>query len=325
MEKKERINAAILKILRSQEGYVSGERLSRFFSISRAAVHKRIVSLREAGYELESVTKKGYRFLSYPDVVHAALLLSGVETSYIGKEILSFEELDSTNSYAKKVASECSEGTVVIADAQTKGRGRRGRDFHSAKGEGIFCSVILKPAISPGRAVFMTAIAAAAVSVTLSDLGADTRIKWPNDILLNGKKIAGILTEMSGDIERVDHVIVGIGLNVGNPVFPDELMATASSLKMEGYDFSRQEIFWKLIRNLEEMYEDYLGGDRQRILEILRTRSAVIGKEVFIYTEQEKKSAFVLDIAEDGSLLADIEGEGRKKLNFGEISIREKV
>lgn len=324
MEKKELVGAAILRALRGREGFVSGERLSKTLSISRAALHKKIDSLREAGYEVESVTRKGYRFLSYPDAVDAPLLLSGAQTKYIGREILSFEELDSTNTYAKKIAAESPEGTIVIANEQTKGRGRRGRSFYSAKGEGIFFSVILKPDISPEKAPFITGLAAAALSMALDDLGVKTRIKWPNDILLNGKKIAGILTEMSGDVEKVEYIILGIGLNVSNRFFPEELRETASSLKMEGCGGSRQEIFWKLICSLENLYEEYLKGEKSGILKTLRERSAVLGREIMILTAEGQKSAVALDLSEDGGLIVDIRNEGRQKLSFGEISIREK-
>lgn len=317
------MNAVILKALRGTSGYVSGEQLSAMNGISRAAIHKRITFLREAGYEIESVTKKGYRLLSCPDTIDDFLLLSEVETSLIGRNIITLDEVDSTNEYAKKIASESPEGTVVIADAQYKGKGRRGRSFYSQKGSGLFFSVILKPDIAPQKAPFITGIGSCALVLVLEDLGKKAQIKWPNDVWMNGKKISGILTEMSGDIEKVEYIVLGIGVNVRNTFFPKEIESIASSLELEGLKISRQQLFCLLMKRLEELYMDYLRGEHHRILRILTEYSCILGKEIVIHNDKEVRYAYALSIDEDGALVVSVEGGGKRRLNSGEVSIRE--
>lgn len=324
MKFRENINAIIIRTLLDSETYVSGEQLSEKIGISRAAINKRIAALRREGYQVESVTNKGYRLLSYPDVVDAELLSAGLRTTKMGASLIGLEAVGSTNEYAKKIATESPDGTVVIADEQTMGQGRRGRSFHSEKGQGLFMSFILKPKIPPQKAPLITGIGAAAVALTLADLGIESEVKWPNDILIRGKKVCGILTEMSGDIEQIEYVILGIGLNVRNSEFPEEIKEIASSLWREGYEMDRQQLFWRFAQKLEELYMEYLSGRKERILEVLRKYSCVLGKEIILYGAEGERSALAIDLDDEGALVAEIKGEGVITLNSGEISVRER-
>lgn len=324
MSQNENINASIIRQLVDAKEHVSGEYLSELLGISRAAINKRINTLKNSGYQIESVTNKGYRLLSYPDIVEASLLLSRTNELSIGRHIISLDETESTNEYAKKIAADSPEGTIVIADAQTKGKGRRGRSFYSEKGQGLFLSIILKPKIPPKQAPLITGIGAAAVVLSLQELGTDAEIKWPNDVLVHGKKVCGILTEMSGDIEQIEYIILGMGINVSNECFPQEIQGIASSLKIEGCSVSRQVFFWKMVEHLERLYTEYLGGNRSNLLTVLREYSCVLGKEILIYGSDEVKEAVAVALDEEGALVVTVEGEGRQTLNSGEISIRER-
>lgn len=324
MRLSENINAIIIQTLLDAKTHVSGELLSEKLGISRAAINKRIASLKNSGYQIESVTNKGYRLFSYPDAIDAQLLSAGLKTKKIGEKIIGLTQVGSTNEYAKKIAAESPEGTVVVADEQTTGKGRRGRSFHSEKGQGLFMSFILKPKIAPQKAPLITGIGAAAVILTLEEFGIKSQVKWPNDLLIQGKKVCGILTEMSGDIEQIEYVILGIGLNVRNSDFPEEIREIASSLWREGYEIDRQQLFWQLVQKLEELYMEYLSGGKDRILEVLRKYSCVLGKEIILYGAEGERTALAIDLDDEGALVAEIKGEGVLTLNSGEISIRER-
>lgn len=304
--------------------FISGEELSKQLGVSRAAIWKHIKALREEGYNIESVNKKGYRLLEKPnDLLTLQNIGYGLETKFMGKNILHFDTLGSTNDYARSVANDEKDGTVIISEEQTKGRGRLGRGWKSKESEGIWMSIILKPDIIPYEAPFITLIAGSSIVKALDNLGIRTLIKWPNDIILNGKKICGILTELSAEIERVKYVIPGIGINVKTMEFPDEISGVATSLYKEGYKVSRVDIVKNILMEFEKLYTDYIDNkSKEKTLDICRNYSAIIGKKVYVIKGDNKELVDCLDINEAGNLIIKTKEGIEKEIVSGEVSIR---
>lgn len=314
----------IQEILDNKSKFISGEELSKKLGISRAAVWKHIKSLREEGYNIESVNKKGYRLIEKPDdLLTYDNIYHNLNTKILGKKIIHFDTIDSTNDYAKKIGNEESEGTVIISEEQTKGRGRLGRNWHSNLSEGIWMSIILKPNIVPYKAPFITLIAGASIVEALHKLGVNAKIKWPNDIILNEKKICGILTELSAEIERINHIVLGIGINVKTMEFSQEICDVATSLYKENYIISRVDIVRNILLEFESMYLEYINNNsKEKVLDICRRHSAIIGKEIYTIRDEEKKLVRCLDINEEGNLIIKRNDGSIKEIISGEISIR---
>ena len=259
-------------ILDNEKEFISGEELSKKLGISRTAIWKHIRILRSQGYNIESVNKKGYRLVDEPtDLLNPQNIYRNLKTKFIGKNVLHFETIDSTNDYAKKIGNELRDGSVIISEEQTKGKGRLGRVWESKAGEGIWMSIILKPNIIPNKAPFITLIAGASIVKALNILGVDAKIKWPNDITINNKKLSGILTELSAEIERVNYIVVGIGMNVKDTDFEEELKDKATSLYKENYNVSRVDIVKEILCQFEKLYLDYIEkDDKKEVLDICR-------------------------------------------------------
>lgn len=317
------MNKTIIQMLiDSDSEYVSGQNISDKLGITRAAVWKRISKLKELGFEIESVTKKGYKLLSYPDILNKELIEIGMKSDFIGHSVEVLESVDSTNDYAKKKAKELVDGSVIISLEQVKGKGRRGRSFHSGKGDGIYLSIILKPGFEPTKAPFITSIAGAALVNTFNKFNIQTKIKWPNDVLINGKKVAGILTEMSADMEFIEYIVLGVGINVSGLEFPNELKNIATSLKLEGYDVKKLSIIWQFIYEFELLYNLYLNENTSEVVNILRNNSSVLGKQINVHYMNEIESAIAVDINNQGALIIKTQEGEVKELSSGEISIR---
>ena len=317
------MNKTIIQMLiDSDSEYVSGQNISDKLGITRAAVWKRISKLKELGFEIESVTKKGYKLLSYPDILNKELIEIGMKSDFIGHSVEVLESVDSTNDYAKKKAKELVDGSVIISLEQVKGKGRRGRSFHSGKGDGIYLSIILKPGFEPAKAPFITSIAGAALVNTFNKFNIQTKVKWPNDVLINGKKVAGILTEMSADMEFIEYIVLGVGINVSGLEFPNELKNIATSLKLEGYDVKKLSIIWQFIYEFELLYNLYLNENTSEVVNILRNNSSVIGKQINVHYMNEVESAIAVDINNQGALIIKTQEGEVKELSSGEISIR---
>lgn len=314
----------IQEILDNKSKFISGEELSKKLGISRAAVWKHIKSLREEGYNIESVNKKGYRLIEKPDdLLTYDNIYHNLHTKILGKKIIHFDTIDSTNDYAKKIGNEESEGTVIISEEQTKGRGRLGRNWHSNLSEGIWMSIILKPNIVPYKAPFITLIAGASIVEALHKLGVNAKIKWPNDIILNEKKICGILTELSAEIERINHIVLGIGINVKTMEFSQEICDVATSLYKENYIISRVDIVRNILLEFESLYLEYINNNsKEKVLDICRRHSAIIGKEIYTIRDEEKELVRCLDINEEGNLIIKRNDGSIKEIISGEISIR---
>lgn len=316
----------ILELLRRQEGFLSGEDIGRELSITRAAVWKGIKKLREEGYEIEAVTNRGYRLTNPETMYNKRELEQGLKTKTMGQTIYFYEETDTTNNRARELALEgAPEGTLVVAEKQTAGRGRRGKVWESPLGTGIWMSLVLRPQIAPAEASVLTLLCGLATAEAIeAETGLSAGIKWPNDILINGKKAVGILTEMDCEMSEVHFVIPGIGINVNTASFPPEIAEIATSLYLEcGKTVSRRRLVHKVLERLEEHYETFLRtGSFAAMLEDYRKHCITLGKEVHVLG-REPFFAEALDITPEGELLVRRADNGKEEVVFsGEVSIR---
>lgn len=316
----------ILELLRRQEGFLSGEDIGRELSITRAAVWKGIKKLREEGYEIEAVTNRGYRLTNPETMYNKRELEQGLKTKTMGQTIYFYEETDTTNNRARELALEgAPEGTLVVAEKQTAGRGRRGKVWESPLGTGIWMSLVLRPQIAPAEASVLTLLCGLATAEAIeAETGLSAGIKWPNDILINRKKAVGILTEMDCEMSEVHFVIPGIGINVNTASFPPEIAEIATSLYLEcGKTVSRRRLVHKVLERLEEHYETFLRtGSFAAMLEDYRKHCITLGKEVHVLG-REPFFAEALDITPEGELLVRRADNGKEEVVFsGEVSIR---
>ena len=312
-------------MLRDTDGYVSGQELCNKFGVSRTAIWKVINQLKEAGYEIEAAQNKGYHLIAAPDVMTEAELESLKNTQWAGCEIYCFDSIDSTNTKAKELAEAGHpSGTLVVADQQTLGRGRRGRSWESPAGTGIFMTRMLKPDINPNNASMLTLVAAMATARAITEVtGEAAQIKWPNDIVMNGKKVVGILTEMSAQFDYINHIVVGIGINVHNEEFPEEIAKTASSLLLEcGHRIHRASLIEAFLEEFERLYAVYLetedmSGLQKEYDSLLVNR----GRQVRVLDPKEPFEGKAMGITKKGELIVDT-WESRKLVSSGEVSVR---
>jgi len=300
----------LLGYLKEKSGsWISGELLSNKLSVSRTAVWKHVCKLKEEGYVIESATRKGYLFREPSDVLTPYEVGAGLDTRIFGtKDIVCLKETDATNLRAKELAgSGAPEGTVVIAETQTMGRGRKGRTWFSPYREGIYVSIIVRPEISPSAAPRMTLMAAVAVAEALDSLvQLKVKIKWPNDILVNDRKLAGILTEMSMEMDEVEYMVVGLGLNVNTPArsFPEEIGGNATSILIEtGERFSRVDLIQAYLKCYDNYYEILKRNGFAPIMKRWKEFSDIIGRRVTVDVIGKKHIGKVVDIDDDGVLI----------------------
>ena len=315
----------IVERLYLEKGFVSGEEISKEHGLSRTAIWKHIKALREDGYEIESRTKKGYMLISRPDNIDFDQMQKDLQTSIIGKEMFYYESLESTNTRAKEIAFQAKEGSLVIAEEQTSGKGRMGRVWSSPKNKGVYMSVILKPNTDPVNVARLTLLGAAAINLALKDIGIKSEIKWPNDVVINGKKVAGVLTEMHSELGVINYVILGIGINANLNLdqIPEDLKEKATSLKaIKGEKIDRRELFVRLVTRIDELYKEFiLTGEIDGTIQICKDNSAVIGKEIHVHQGKEKRQGRAIELNKNGELLVEFE-TGVENLFSGEISIR---
>ncbi|RKW38333.1 MAG: biotin--[acetyl-CoA-carboxylase] ligase, partial [Lachnospiraceae bacterium] len=233
------------------------------------------------------------------------------------------DEIDSTNEQAKKIAKNAREGTIVVANIQTNGKGRRGREFESKRG-GLYFSIILKPDVAIEKVPFITQLAACSIYKALNEMGVDISIKWPNDIILNDKKICGILCEMSCEIDYLSYVVAGIGINMKKVDFEEGLEKIATSLEQEGYELDNLELFWNILKYFDYFYKKYTMHDYAEMLDILRENSYIINKNIDVLTSNEKRKAKAKDIDEKGFLVVEYENGDIEHINYGEVSVRKR-
>jgi BirA family biotin operon repressor/biotin-[acetyl-CoA-carboxylase] ligase len=243
----------------NRDRWVSGEELSKGLGLSRAAVWKHVQGLRQDGYAIDSATRKGYRFRGAPPLLLPTEIRGGLGTTVWGqREIIHTFEMDSTNALAKSLAAQgAPEGTLVVAEHQTAGRGRLGRRWHSPPGEGIYVSLIIRPSLSLQEAPKLNMLlAVAAAEAVIGETGLPVRLKWPNDLMIKGRKAGGILIEIGSEMDRVEYAVAGVGLNVLTAKFPGPLDRTATSIFREsGRSISRAGLLRALLGRLEALYD----------------------------------------------------------------------
>lgn len=320
------MNNDLIQLLKEQTDYISGEDISNKFGISRSAIWKQINALKNKGYIIEGVSRKGYKLISSPDTLLESELSTYLSTNNIGKNIIHYNSINSTNDKAKSLAREGAvNGTIIIAEQQTSGKGRLGRIYLSPKG-GIYTSIILRPNIEPIYASKITQIMAASLYKTLLNLGISTTIKWPNDIYLNEKKISGILTEMKCDMDRINYVIVGIGINVNisSDDLPEEIKDIASSLEIElGHKIDRLKLLTNLLQEFERLYDTLVdGNDLTEVIDICKKNSILIGKEAYHITSRGKEQVLCIGLSNEGELIVKDSNGLEQKIISGEITFR---
>ena len=322
----------ILKILKdADKNFISGEELAKKFSVTRTAVWKHINTLKKIGYEISSVEKKGYRLESTPDILLPEIIQENLQTKIIGagKNFFYKTSIDSTNNFAKKIATEgAADGTVIVAEEQTGGKGRLERNFFSPKGKSILFSVILRPKCTPKDAPKFTLMAAVAVAQAMERFNLRAEIKWPNDIMHGDKKIVGILTEMNAEIEQVNFIVVGIGINVNisKKEFPADIKKIASSLsELAGKKILRREFFKTLLEEFDKLYLTVRAEGFEKIFDLWKKFNITLGHEVKVISAESGESFFgtAIDIDADGALIVETE-EGRQTVYAGDVSIRNK-
>lgn len=311
----------ILEVLRTRsDAYVSGEELSADLGISRAAVWKHIRRLRNIGYVIDAHPHTGYRLISVPDKLLPEEISWNLRTHKFGKQIYSYELTDSTMNIATKLAGEgAAEGVVVFAEAQAKGRGRVGRKWVSPTGVGIYYSIILRPEIRPDETPKITLVVAVAHAAAIRKVtGLPAFIKWPNDILINDKKVCGILTELNAETDRVNFVIVGVGINVNTML--GDLPEGATSFKEEaGEGFSRIEIARESLCALEARYEVFQQKGFAPIIEEWHSYSTIIGANVEVAFRDRKIEGQAIDVDSSGALLVRLENGLQERVFAGDV------
>jgi BirA family transcriptional regulator, biotin operon repressor / biotin---[acetyl-CoA-carboxylase] ligase len=321
------VKEKILALLKKDTNlFISGESISNKLGVSRAAIWKHMNQLKEDGYIIESVSRNGYKLIASPDLLTHEEIKAYLNTKYIGRNIIHFDSIDSTNTKAKELANFGAEdGTTIISEEQTKGRGRLGRQWCSPKSKGIWMSIILRPDIDPLNMSKLTLVAAAAVHEALMDFNIGTSIKWPNDIILGSKKLCGILTEMSGELNQINHLIIGIGVNVNtsSEEFPEELKDIATSLKSEtGKTFLRTKLTASILNHFERLYEEFvLNNNLASTIAISRRNSVFLGCDVQMHNKGMLVSAKAIDIDDNGLLVIEHKDGKIEKVISGEVSM----
>jgi BirA family biotin operon repressor/biotin-[acetyl-CoA-carboxylase] ligase len=314
----------LLTLLKKEEKYVSGARLGEILGISRAGVWKWIKELKARGYRIESKPKKGYLFLDFPENLDLYGIKEGLKTKVLGKRLYLLQEVDSTNTWAIKEALKgAEEGEVFLAEAQTQGKGRMGRKWFSPKGKNIYLSLILKPQMPPQRVPLLSLGASLALAYVLEKLGLEPELKWPNDVLLRGKKVCGILSEAYAEADKVNFVVLGIGLNVNakKEDFPEELRDSATSLLIEtGKEFSRNHLVKEILQELEGVYF-LLKENPGEVLSKWCSYAKVEGKMVEVESFGELIEGVAEGIDEEGALLVKTE-RGIKRVVAGDVKVK---
>ncbi|MCL2828722.1 MAG: biotin--[acetyl-CoA-carboxylase] ligase [Oscillospiraceae bacterium] len=317
----------LLQLLADRADYVSGEEMSQVLGVSRAAVWKNIRTLREAGYEIDAKTNRGYRLVSRPDILSAAAIRFQVVSKNFCSEIIYLDEVDSTNSYLKRLAASGAEhGTVAVANSQTGGRGRMGRGFVSQPGKGVFLSVLLRPSTVPPETAALTAFSAVAICEAISAVSpVSPQIKWVNDIIVGDKKICGILSEMSMEAEtgQVEYIVIGAGINVNYRAenFPAEIRNKATSLAMlTDEPVSREKLAAALIDAFARMYSQCFTQPEFYVARY-RELCATVGRDILVLRGDERHPAHAIGISPDCGLMVRYPDGREETLHYGETSI----
>lgn len=316
----------ILRCLREADGYVSGQELCERLKVSRTAVWKVIRQLQAEGYEIEAVRNRGYCLKETGDAYTQEELQSVMSSRWAGKNLYFFDEVDSTNNMVRTLAEQgAPEGTLVVAANQTAGKGRRGRTWVAPAGSSVMMSILLRPEFAPERASMLTLVTAMAVARGIREVtGIEAGIKWPNDIVADGKKLCGILTEMSTEMDYIRYVVIGIGINVSIKEFPEELRQKATSLELcLGHPVKRAMLIDACMRAFEDCYEKYLETlDLTLLMEEYNRELVNREREVLVLTPAGDYAGVSHGVNRDGELIVELaDGEIRNVVS-GEVSVR---
>ena len=318
----------IIEALRGSEGFVSGAHLAERLAISRAAVGKRVGQLRDQGWQIEAVPRLGYQLMAEPEGLHPLIVDARLDTEWLGRDYRYRDRVGSTNEELARLAmvEELPAGTVLVADEQLAGRGRLGRSWASPAGKNLYVSLLLRPEWAPSEVPPVTlAVAVAAARALEPFLGWAPVVKWPNDLLSRDRrKLCGILAEMSAELDRLHHIILGVGLNVNQRSFPRELSQATSLRREVGRDVSRTDVLVALLASLELWLGELLeGGDegRDRLLdEWLQLADPWLGEAVEVQTGEGPLVGTAVGIDTSGALLLEVEGETHRLL-AGDVTL----
>ncbi|MCI9079750.1 MAG: biotin--[acetyl-CoA-carboxylase] ligase [Lachnospiraceae bacterium] len=325
------MKSEILRTLREAgDNFVSGQALCAKAGVTRQAVWKNIAWLRENGFVIESVSNKGYKLVSSPPLIYAADIESRLSRTSICKKVESFDTINSTNTYAKQLAEAgTEEGTLVIAEKQTAGKGRRGRQWESGPGTGIYMSIVLRPGINPVNVPGITLVTALALVHSIKETcNAEPLIKWPNDIVLGGRKICGILTEMSSEMNYINYVVTGIGINANNRHFHKEIEETATSIYLQtGKEVDRAQLAACTVDSFGSYYKKF--EEVKSIMPFIEEYNSLLAsmdKEVKIFygmkeDAERTQTGIARGINKDGALIVDTKN-GTEYVMSGEVSVR---
>lgn len=310
----------------SGKNFISGENIAERLNVSRTAIWKHIQSLRKRGYIISSSERLGYKLDNIPDLLLPEIVQFGLQTKFfgVGANLIYKNLIDSTNEFAKKLAYEgAADGTVIVAEEQNGGKGRLQRNFFSPRAKGIWFSLILRPQCMAKDAPKFTLMAAVAVVKAMERFNLHAEIKWPNDIMYDGRKLVGILTEMSAEIAHVNYIVVGIGINVNirRDEFPESIREIAASLsEMNGEKLDRAKFFCAVLEEFENLY---LASDFKEVFKMWRKYNNTLGEKVTVFSADTGDifTGMAIDIDEDGALIVETDGN-RKTVYAGDVSVR---
>jgi BirA family biotin operon repressor/biotin-[acetyl-CoA-carboxylase] ligase len=316
----------VIDLLRESPGFVSGESMSRTLGISRNAVHKHVKSLRGRGYRILGVSRRGYKLEEEPCRLVMPVITELTQHSLFGRAFRYYDEIDSTNREAKQLAiAGAPEGTVVIAESQSAGRGRLGRRWTSPAGKGLLFSVVLRPNLPMSEAHLLTLVTAAAACEGIeAQTKIAVQIKWPNDLFINGRKVGGILLEIAGEQDEIDWIVAGIGINVNTEFteLPVTLRRTATSLKMAGTaPVDRSELLARILLSLEKTYADALENGFERPLREFRERDYLLNKSVSVQTREGPIVGEASGIDDRGALLVELPHRHIRRFHAGDVTL----
>lgn len=316
----------ILEYLREAEGYVSGQELCEKLGVSRTAVWKHIKALEGEGYQIDGVKNRGYCLIETPDTINAREIHGYLRTKWLGPSLHIQESVDSTNNWAKRLAEDgAPQGTVVIANEQTAGKGRRGRKWVTPKGAAAAFSILLRPDMPPERASMLTLVKGLSVAQAISSLyGLEAKIKWPNDVIVSDKKICGILTEMSAQVDYINYIVIGTGINTNLKEFPEEIRDKATSLLIEtGEKAMRAELIGAVLERFEGNYEVFSKTwDLEGLLEAYNDVLVNLDREVRVLEPKNEYTGIARGINAMGELLVEREDGQITRVYAGEVSVR---
>jgi BirA family biotin operon repressor/biotin-[acetyl-CoA-carboxylase] ligase len=326
----EKARAAILEELRGSEGPVSGQALSQQLGIGRNAVWKHVEALRAMGYRIEGKTRRGYRLLSIPEAPLPFEITHGLATHRLGRSVIFLPVAGSTNDVIRDLAKQgAPEGFLAVADSQLAGRGRRGHMWESPAGGGLWVSVLLRPALAPAQAPLLALLAAVAVAVAIrKQTGLEALVKWPNDVLISGRKVCGVLVEMAAESESIHYIVIGMGINVNltREQLPEALRSSATSLREECRGrVSRVALLRTILREMELRYDALVTSGPESLVEENRSLSAVLGKEICVVSVSGVQRGLAIGIENDGALRVRLACGDEKLFYAGEVSVRSRM